>query len=256
MRGGTTRDAILYWLFADRIPVTKLLIISNAVTFLAIALFRGGGALYDLSFGSGWVIRKPWTAFTYPLIGHCPSPISLLFAGYWLWVAGGSLERSWGSQTFSIYFFGMSAVSALGLLLGSLLLGVPTGAVGLWLPLAGVTMALAALNPEEQILFFFLIPLKLKYLAFIDVAAVLIGYGQISPVLGVFALAGCAFSYWYVRGRRIGFCRPSGVKRRGKVIRLYERPSFLSRLNPLRWYKEYRERKRLKDLFDKSGFGE
>jgi len=243
-----------YWLFADRIPVTKSVIISGVVTFLFIT-FGADSLAALLGYSSRSLLLLPWTAVTYPLVGDY-SPISLLFASYWMWVAGGSLERSWGSRVFGIYFFVISAITALALYAAAVMTGVPTSLAGLWLPLAGVTVAFAMMNPEQQILFFFIIPMKLKYLAVLDVALVLVSYARPNPLLGVFALAGCAISYWYVtQGGSLGF--PSRRRpRQGDVVRVYDRRSLFSKLNPIRWYRDRRERKRLKDFFDKSGFGE
>lgn len=254
MRGRTAQEKLAYWLFADRIPITKLLIVLNVFTFLLIGLLHIPEIVYYLSFSSVTAHSMPWTALTYPLVWVGLSPISLIFAGYWLWVAGGNLERSWGSPTFAVYFFLMSAVSALGLYVGGLLTGIQVGLAGLWLPLAGVTIAFAMMNPEEVILFFFIIPLKLKYLALIDVAMVLVSYGQTHIILGLFALTGCAASYWYVTSGRMLNFGAARYEDRADIIRIKTKRSSTRNLNPLNRYRDYRERKRLKDLFDKSGF--
>ncbi len=250
-------DRARYWLFSDRIPVTKSVIISGIVTFLLIVF--GMDVLRDLLAYASTTFRiAPWTAFTYPLVGAY-DPISLLFASYWMWVAGGSLERSWGSRTFAVYFFVMSAITAVALLAATVVTGVPTYSAGLWLPLAGVTVAWGMSNPEQQILFFFIIPMKLKYLALLDVVLVLVSFARPNPLVAVFALAGCAASYWYIRqGRSLDFGAPRQPRqhRQGEVLRVYDRRSFWSKLSPLQWYRNWRERKRLKDFFDKSGFGE
>ena len=248
MRGSTTTDKISYWLFADRIPLTKILIISNIITFVLLALFKVAAIPYFLGFYSESFIMMPWTILSYPFVGACCGVISLLFSAYWLWWAGGSLERSWGTRTFGFYFFTMCAISALGLYLGSMVTGVPTNVLGLWLPIAGITVSFAMLNPEQQILFMFIIPLKLKYLAILDVAMVLISYGRITPLLGVIALAGCAYAYWYVRPGRFAF---SERKPRGQVVRVFNR-GFLHKLNPFGWVRNYRDQKRLKRLFDRT----
>ena len=254
MRGYTTQDKIAYWLFKDRIPVVKLLIVSNVVTFLAMELFHVAQIPQLLAFSPGRAMDMPWTLFTYPLLG-VGGVMSMLFAGYWLWVAGGSLERAWGSRTFGLYFFLMSAVTALGLYVGSFLPHtVPVSAVGLWLPISGVTIAFAMMNPEQQILFFFVIPLKLKYLALIDVIVVLVQYGSTNPLLGLCALAGCGVSYWYVRsGRSISLPTP---RPRGEVIRINPRYAVRKSWNPIKRYHDYREQKRLKDFLGKSGLGD
>ncbi|MHB0913998.1 MAG: rhomboid family intramembrane serine protease [Armatimonadota bacterium] len=232
-------DDFGYWLKRGGMPVTKGLMVVNAVTLLLSALFKVN---LPLAFNTLGFIREPWTALTYPLQSPL-SLISVLFAFLWLWFAGGSLERSWGSRTFAIFFFVISAVSALGLFAGSLITGVPVALEGLWLPLAGVTIAFAMLNPEQEILFYFVLPLKLKYLALLDVVFVLISYGQMNLLLGIFALSGCAAAYWYVRqGRGLG-------RRSDNVIRIDTRPGKRGG----GWYKERKERKQLEDLFRRSG---
>lgn len=243
-----------YWFFSDRIPVTKSVIVCNAITFLLI-VFGAGSLIEFLGYSTDALLLKPWTAFTYPLIG-AQDVISLLFASYWMWVAGGSLERSWSSRVFGVYFFLMSAITALGLYVGWLFTGIPTSYAGLWLPLAGTTIAFAMMNPEQQILFFLIIPMKLKYLALLDVVLVLVSFARPNPLLGIFALSGCAVSYWYVRYRsNLSFSTPRRQSQ-GNVLRIYNRHGFWSKLNPFRALRERRESKRLRDLFDKSGFEE
>lgn len=235
----------------DRIPLTKALIISNAVTFFLIALGRLQIIPNLLAYSPDALMTHAWTLVTYPLVAG-GDVIGILFSCYWLWIAGGTLERSWGTTRFGVFFFLMSAISALGLLAGALLSGVAIGAHGLWLPLAGTTVAFAMMNPEQQILFFFIIPMKLKYLALLDVALVLVSYGRISLILGIAALAGCAYSYWYVRGG--GELAWGGTRReRPPVVRVRQKPSIFRRLNPFARLRERRERKRLEDLFRKSG---
>jgi membrane associated rhomboid family serine protease len=256
MRSGNIQDQFSFWVFKDKIPVTKLIILANAITFLII-IFRLEALVRFLQITNDLPLSmRPWTFFTYPLIGAYDF-ISLVFSCLWLWFAGGSLERSWGSRVYAFYFFIMSAISALGLLIGSMLISVPMPPLaGLWLPLAGATVAFAMLNPEQQILFFFIIPMKLKYLALIDAGIVFFMYAGANIILGVFALSGCAASYWYARyGREYGR-RPRRFEDRDKVVRLYRKPSLVQRLNPVRWIKDRREKKKLKDFFDKSGLGE
>ncbi|OFX16736.1 MAG: hypothetical protein A2Z18_04050 [Armatimonadetes bacterium RBG_16_58_9] len=246
-------DKIAHWLFADRIPATKLIIVSNAATFFAVILFKAHIVGDYLTYSSTDVFRQPWSVVTYPLVGASCSPLCVLFACYWLWVAGGSLERSWGSRTYLAYFAAACAVSVAGLLAGGQILGILTFANGLWLPLAGVTIAFAMLNPEQQILCMFIIPLKLKYLALLTVGLVLVAYGQTHPLLGVFALSGAAFSYWYVTsGKQHGFQSKRG-RDRGKVVRVRGRRWFLGRFNPFRRARRRREESDVRKLFERSG---
>jgi len=158
-----------------------------------------------------------------------------------------------------VYFFIMSAISALGLYLGGVLIGTDVYLANIWLPLAGVTIAFAMSNPEQQILLFLVIPMKLKYLALLDVAFVFIGYAQSHLILGIFALCGCAATYWYVRsGGQILGLGAVGRRNYGKVLRIHvhergDKP--WKSWNPIRWYRERRRRKQIEDLFKRSGFG-
>ncbi len=150
-----------------------------------------------------------------------------------------------------MYFFATAAISALGLLVGGMIAHINIPAAGLWLPIAGITVAFGMLNPEQQILFFFIIPMKLKYLALLDAVIGPVQLGQYSPIVGVFALAGCAYSYWYMRPGRY---RIPQRREQERVVHVFRRRGFLSRFNPARGIREYRDRKRLRKLFERSDF--
>jgi hypothetical protein len=133
---------------------------------------------------------------------------------------------------------------------------VSVALIGLWLPIAGVTIAYAMLNPDATVLFMFIIPLKLKYLAILDVIFVFVTYGHSNRVLGILALLGCAASYWYVASGRSMSNRSTRGYDFDNVIRIHPRHTRSWNLNPIKMYRDYRERKRLRDLFDESGFGD
>jgi hypothetical protein len=150
---------------------------------------------------------------------------------------------------FALFFFAMCALSALGLFAGFLATGVLLSLPNMWVPLAGLTVAFAMLNPEAQILFFFVIPMKLKYLALLSVALLLVEFGMIRPILGLFSLTGCAYAYWYVK-RPVRYSAP---RRRAEVVRVYDRRK--RNLNPFAGIKDWNDRRKLKKLFDRS-YGE
>jgi len=249
MRGAAEKTR--YWLIQDKIPFTKSLLVANLLTFLLVELFHADKLLLYLGFMQpGEFPINIWTAVTYPLLG-CGSILCLIFSLYWLWLAGGSLERSWGSINFAVFFFAVSALTAASLAAGSYLTGAPVALAGLLVPLAAVTVAFGLLNPEEQILFMCIIPLKLKYLALLSAVLLFISFGSQHLLLGVFSLAGCAAAYWYVRsGRRLNLGRryyPSD-----RDIRVLQLPCSRRRFpNPLRWYRECRERRWLRKFLDK-----
>ncbi|MCL6519329.1 MAG: rhomboid family intramembrane serine protease [Armatimonadetes bacterium] len=256
MRADDLQYKMKHWIFHDGIPVTKSVIIANIITFLGMVLFRMRIIEEYFVFTTSQLFAKPWTVVTYPLVGIFGGIIYMLFAIYWLWLAGGSLERSWGSRTYAAFFFITSALTAFGLYVGSMLIGTSTSAAGLWLPIAAVTVAWAMLNPEQQILFMFFIPLRLKWVALISVGIVFIEYGSRNLILGVFALAGCGAAYWYAKSGTAFHFGTSRRRVQDNIIRIRPRYSRSRTFNPLKWYKEYRQRKRLEDLFKRSGMGD
>src|SRR5207247_8374959 len=74
-------------------PVTWAVLGANALTF-AVA-FVGGSGLLSLAFYAPELLQRPWTAFTYPLLG-VGGIFWLLLGGYVVWLFGGSLEGAWG----------------------------------------------------------------------------------------------------------------------------------------------------------------
>lgn len=193
-------------------PVTRTLLLINIVTFLsyfvAAYIARAGNPWVYLHFSTFAPWQLPWTFLTYPLVTY--DPLNLLFSGYWLWVVGGSLERAWSTRRFLQFFFGIALISSLSLWLGRLLLsaiGVPSGAIlaGLWVPLAALTVAWCLLNPDQIVLFGFILPIKSRYLMWATFALSYFGFALSpypgAPWLAFFALAGPAAAYLYSQQR-------------------------------------------------------
>lgn len=178
-------------------PLTKWIIVINVATFLAV-LFRAPVDEW-LSFYAPASLAQPWRLLTYPLVSV--HPISLLFYGLVMWWVGGSLERSWGTRFFAIYFGLMAIISALGLSAGAATLGVTSLNVDNWLPLAALVVAWCMLNPNQEIRLWGVIPILAKWLALGEVLLIFFGYAQMHLLLGFFALFGCAASFLWVRTR-------------------------------------------------------
>ena len=227
-------DNFRQMLYRGGIPVTTGLLLINAATFLlafmlpALMIFLAKWAI----FSTDDVRFHPWTIVTYPLVYLDASSngfFNFLFGGFLLWSAGGSLERSWGSARYGVFFFVTGAISAIFLLLGSLLLGQPDILFGFFLPLACCVMAFCMLNPEQTISFFFF-PIPAKFFAAIITLFTWVYVGQGGhALLGVFALAGILASFLYVRYGRawadIGSYSAPRRTSRGPDLRMDSRPA-------------------------------
>lgn len=232
-------------------PVTKLLVADTVLLYL-FAMVTNGTAVFDatrraLAFGCPQWLVQPWTLVTYPLM-TLGDPFSILFSCLMLWWFGGSLERAWSSRVYAWFFGIISVIIAVSLSIPSLLLRIPVDLSGVWMPLSAVTVAWAALNPEQEILLFFVLPVRAKYVGWAT-AAVVAGSYAWSPayprpynlIFALFSLGGCVAAWRYVH-LRSGYSRP-----RTSVVRINK--YWLRRFNPLFHLKERQEEKRLRKLF-------
>ena len=185
-----------YWWAEGDYPLTKWIIAINVFLLLASAFFPVAQFVSFVA-PTSWIF--PWTALTYPLFS--PDPIGLLFYGLLLWFVGGSLERSWGTRFYAIYFAAMSVITALGMSLGAWLYNAQFS-LSYYLPLAALFLAWAMLNPNLEIRLYGIIPILAKWLALGQVLIIFFTHSSRAyPLLGFFALSGCAASYYWVRTR-------------------------------------------------------
>lgn len=96
------------------------------------------------------------------------SPLFLIFTLYFYWLMGQVMENQWGTFRFNIFFFsGM---------LGSIISGLITGYTNNQLLLQSMFLAFAIIAPNMQILLFFFIPVKIKYIAMFEAALLIISF--------------------------------------------------------------------------------
>lgn len=102
-----------------------------------------------------------WRLITFIFIPPTFDIIWIIITLYFYHMVGSSLEAEWGSFKFNIYYF----IGMLGTAAVSLLLGIPGTATYINLSLF---LAFARIYPDFQILIFFIIPVKIKYLAWLE----------------------------------------------------------------------------------------
>ena len=108
-----------------------------------------------------------WRILTFIIQPPSTSVIFVLIALYFYYILGSSLERTWGAFRFNLYFFGGVLFHVLAAIIVYLITGLslPLGTGYLNMSLF---FAFAALYPDMQFLLFFMIPVKVKWLALID----------------------------------------------------------------------------------------
>ena len=117
-----------------------------------------------------------WRIVTFILIPPQTSAFWILFTLYFYYIIGMGLEQAWGSFKFNIYYLvGMIATIIVSLVSGSY--GTATF-INLTL-----FLAFASIYPNHEVLVFFILPVKMKYLALLD--AVLLAQQFIMGGLGI-----------------------------------------------------------------------
>ncbi len=222
-------------------PVTWALIIANGLTFLLG--FIGSGFLQSaLVFGTGTFLQRPWTLLTYPLVaGH--DVLWVLLSAYILWLFGGSLERAWGNRQYVVFLALVAVASALGVEGGSMLTGRHVLLAGVGLPLASIVVVWTTMNPSEVLLAYFVIPMQARWLGLIVLVFTVFSF----PFpLGIFALAGPAVAVWFLRWGRYGQLLPRGGRSPSRGARAREHDRLT--LNPIVWFRRWRQRRRFRRL--------
>ena len=140
---------------------------ANAVIYL-LSLFARGGSLNFLCMDPASVLRgELWRIVTYVLLptnGGIFLVISLFFY-YWL---GESLERLWGSTKFTVYYVSGTLLTALASLLAYLIDGISVPIYGAVYVNTALFLAFALNYPDAMVNIYFLIPVKMKWLAALE----------------------------------------------------------------------------------------
>lgn len=114
-----------------------------------------------ISLSRGALLRgQVWRLVTFIFVPPASGVITILFALYFYYFIGSSLENAWGSFQFNVYYLcGMA-----GAIIAALISGYGNNT---YLNLS-LFLAFAQLFPEHQVLLFYFIPIKVKYLAYLD----------------------------------------------------------------------------------------
>lgn len=133
-----------------------------------------------------------WRIVTFLIQPPSSSALFMIFALYLYYMIGRELEYAWGSFRFNLYFFTGVIFHIIGAIIAYLIFNVslPVGTYYLNLSLF---FAYATIYPNQQFLLFGVIPLKVKYLAWIDAAY--FGYTILQAFMP--AYGGSAYGFFY-----------------------------------------------------------
>jgi membrane associated rhomboid family serine protease len=128
-----------------------------------------------------------WRLFTFVLVPPATSAFGVMMDLYFMWWVGSSLEQHWGAFKLNLYYFvGM---------LGAIGAAAVTGhASNFWLNTASMMLAFATLFPDEQIMLYFVLPVRVKWLGW--AGAAFIAYMLATGAMGTrVAIVACLAGY-------------------------------------------------------------
>jgi membrane associated rhomboid family serine protease len=174
--------------------------LTEGLIFIHFAVFllsyTNPDSLQSLALFPSQVAARPWSVLTFQFIprsGMFWFFISMLV----LWIMAKPLEDDWGSPRFLMFWL----VSTAGATIASLLLGVPMAGDAFFT--GSLLFTFATLFPEMQFLLFFIVPVKVKWLAFIGggflVLQSFLGYGVVG---GIVNIAGMSAGYLFFLATR------------------------------------------------------
>ena len=150
----------------------RIIVIGNVAVYVLMLLTQANdaNALSFLTFNLNALLHgEVWRLVTFVFVPAYSSPFALLISLYFYYWIGSTLERQWGTAKFNLYYISGALLTVLGVVLASLISGNPyltaagTGYVNL-----SMFFAFAFLFPDTTVLLFFILPVKMKWLAYLD----------------------------------------------------------------------------------------
>ncbi|NLA11607.1 MAG: rhomboid family intramembrane serine protease [Firmicutes bacterium] len=134
----------------------------NALIFVLDFVVPRGVSLDVLVLYPRLVLQgEVWRLVTYIFLPPSSSPIWIIFILYFYYLVGTGLEQAWGAFRFNVYYI----LGMIGTTIAAFITGA--GYTGVYLNLS-LFFAFAHLFPDFQILLFFILPIKVKYLAWLN----------------------------------------------------------------------------------------
>ena len=160
------------------IPNLMLYIVAGNVIVYLLMMFtqaNDANALAFLTLNTAAVLKgELWRIITYVFVPTTSGIFWLLISLYFYYWIGSTLERQWGTAKFNLYYISGVLLTAVGVLIASLISGQSYTVAGSYYVNLSMFFAFAFLFPDTQVLLFFIIPIKMKYMALFSGALCLI----------------------------------------------------------------------------------
>lgn len=249
------------WFRRQAAPIT-LGIIASVIAFALIWWLTGAKGIENLVVSPNWS-SKPWVLLAYPW-AQMPfttgfALLGFVFLIFWTFWVGGSTERDLGPVKYLLFWLAMILLPALFVGLIGPALGKPFVVAGMWLPIAGITIAWCTRNPNQQIMLYGIIPVLGKWLGWITLGTTIILSGFGNPLLGIVSALHLPIA-WLFASNRIpaftysyggaSFLKPKATD--SQFLRKTEKMDKSYYDDVKKREKEREEREKLRKLFESS----
>ena len=144
----------------------RYIVIGNVLVYLLDLFSTGsvGAASSLLGFNAAAILHgQIWRLVTFVFVPYGGQNLFFFAVTlYFYYFIGNALEREWGANKFTVFYF-------FGVIL-NILVGFLVGAASMYYVNMSMFFAFATLYPDLQFLLFFIIPVKAKWLAWFDAA--------------------------------------------------------------------------------------
>ena len=152
------------------IPNLTSILVGGQIVVYAVALFVNRNIASSLSLYAPAVLSgEIWRLVTFLFVPYAGGGIlGFVLDAYFFWFIGTALEREWGEFRYNLYIL----LGALGAILAAFV----TGWADTYCLILSLLLAFAALYPEMQVLLFFVLPIRVKYLGIFSGAIFLLSF--------------------------------------------------------------------------------
>ncbi|MDD6160835.1 MAG: rhomboid family intramembrane serine protease [Oscillospiraceae bacterium] len=156
----------------------KILVFAQIAVWLASVLGSAVGVswLGYLTFVPYRIVYQGqlWRLVTWLVVPNSSNPFYLLLGCYFYYWIASMLERQWGTAKFNLFYLSGAVLSVvLGLILGLSQRIVYPMSLSYYLNLS-IFLVLSVMFGEATVLLFFVVPVKMKWMAIVDVVLILV----------------------------------------------------------------------------------
>ena len=205
------------------IPHLTNYIIGCYILGYVIALMRSDFLSY-LTLEPAWILRgQIWRLITWVLIPPESLSVFTIIMLLFYYSLGTTLERTWGTFRYTLYIFSGLIFTILGAFFLYFIMGGNVTGIGNFFSTYYVSMsiflAFAVSYPDMRVLLYFVIPIKMKWMAFVYAAMILydiFNYVRMGlwPMAVPIVASLLNFVIFFFSTRDIGRYRPKEVRRR------------------------------------------